>query len=161
MCHNKDTETKNSHLFYLLASAPIFKAHDYPQYSSSEVKSGHPRGGGGTTATSFLKYIWFSFPNLPAFLSFPFFPLTLLRALILLSASSLKTLASNNWKKWLFKDNCNLLNMPGYHMLSALKLQINDEQEQWLSFRGNWPLSNGTSLMSSVYCISLCEFHGV
>lgn len=95
------------------------------------------------------------------FFLFLFSPIPLLRALILLSVGSLKTLASNNWKKWLFKDNCNLLNMPGYHMLSALKLQINDEQEQWLSFRRNWPLSNGTSLMSSVYCISLCEFHGV
>lgn len=91
-----------------------------------------------------------------------FFFFALLRALILLSVRSLKTLASNNWgKKWLFKDNCNLLNTPDYHMLTALKLQINDEEEQRLSFRGNWPLSNASSLMSSVCCISLCEFHGV
>lgn len=107
--------------------------HYCPSHSNTEVKAGHPHG---KPQQLHLKIYLVFIPNLlPAFPSLlppdliPT-PLTLLCALISLSVSSLKTLASNNWKKWLFKDNCNLLNMPGYHMLSALKLQINDEQEQ-------------------------------
>lgn len=60
MCHNKDTETKNSHLFYLLARAPIFKAHDYPPNSSSEVKSGHPRGENHSNFIFKIYLIFFS-----------------------------------------------------------------------------------------------------
>lgn len=71
MYHNKDAETQNSHLFHLLASASIFEARYYLPNSSTEVKAGHLLGK--SPATSFLKCIWFSFPNLPALLSSPFF----------------------------------------------------------------------------------------
>lgn len=160
MLINKKTATKNSYSIFLFTSQTysLLRTEHSPTFlallklTAAFPHSPPPR----EKLTSFIKYIWF-----PLFLISLQYFFALLRALILLSDRSLKTLASNNWKKWLFKDNCNLLNMPDYHMLAALKLQINDEQEQCLSFRGNWPLSNASSLMSSVCCISLCEFHGV
>lgn len=60
MCHNKDTETKNSHLFYLLASAQTLRPMTTPKILALKLNQATPQGENHSNFIFKIDLIFFS-----------------------------------------------------------------------------------------------------